>query len=210
MQPHEKRVAAPNSQTAPTNAPPKQTIPSERECLKLLQKYDSQPTVVAHSKVVAKAAKAIARELAEKGVKVSVERVFAAALLHDIAKLEKNARGEWKPRHDHARKGAQILRKEGLAEIALIAERHVAESGDEVPKSWEEITVFYADKRVEWDQLASIEERFAALKRRYGSRAGAVERLDEVWPFVKKVEKKIFGKLGRKPDELQEMMEEGK
>ncbi len=182
--------------------------PNERECLALLAKYGAQPTVVAHSKVVARAAKAIAQALAKRGAEISVELVFAAALLHDIAKLEKDGKGGWKPQHDHARKGAQILRKEGLPEIALIAERHVAEPGDSMPQTWEDKVVFYCDKRVEWDKLVSIEERFAALKRRYGHIAGAVERLDAVLPLVKKVEKTLFEKIGRKPEELEEMMKQ--
>lgn len=196
MEKGKKRVVAPSAAR----------IPSEAECLKLLEKYDAQPPVVAHSKVVASAAKAIAEKLVEKGVKVDVKLVFAAALLHDIAKLEKDGEGKWRPRHDHARAGAQILRKEGLQEIALIAERHVAEPGDEAPESWEELCVFYADKRVEWDKLVSIRERFDALKVRYGHRPGAVQRLDAVWPFVQQVEKKLFEKISRKPEELGEMM----
>ena len=186
-------------------------IPSETECLALLEKHICQPTVLAHSKVVAKVAFALAKKLLEKHPElegeVSAQRVRAAALLHDIAKLEKNLSGEWVPRHDHAREGAKILRKEELREIAEIVGRHVAEPGDETPVTWEDIIVFYADKRVEWDKIVSISERFAALRKRYGHKPGALERLDKVWPFVKKVEAKIWRKIGGRPLGLEKILE---
>jgi len=185
-----------------------ETPPSESQCLALLEKYDAQPPVVAHSKVVAAIAFALARKLEKKGVKVDARLARSGGLLHDIAKLEKGKKGEWKPMLGHAKAGAEILRKEGLPREARIAETHVAEPEEAKPKTWEEKLVLYADKRVEWNKIVSLRERFKALGRRYAHLEGAVERINSTRPRLEGLEKKIFSKIGRRPEEMESIISE--
>lgn len=79
---------------------------------------------------------------------LSPERVFAAASLHDIARLEKN----------HAEDGANILNREGYPEIAKLIRSHHRPSDPFTVN--EESLLFYADKRIQEDQIVSLADRF--------------------------------------------------
>lgn len=181
-------------------------LPSRRECLELLKKHGQPQTVVAHTLVVEKAAVAISKKLRKTGEKVDLELVRVGALLHDVAKMQRTRGGELKPRRHHAEAGAKILKKEGVSkEIAKIVELHTLDAGKQ-PKSWEEKIVFYADKRVEWDGIVSLEDRFEALKKRYSEFPGAVQKIEKSLPFTEKIEKQIFSKIERRPEELEEII----
>lgn len=86
------------------------------------------------------------------------ELLKKAALVHDICRMQ----------GQHAKAGAEVLRKEGYREIAKLVEGHHdceyfvdIDSGGTSMLSEEEL-LFYADKRVLEEQVVSLEERFEA------------------------------------------------
>ena len=61
-------------------------IPSVEECYKLMDKYGMLDNIKAHSAIVEKVAAIIAKGLIEAGSDLSLEKVTAGALMHDIGK----------------------------------------------------------------------------------------------------------------------------
>lgn len=76
-----------------------------------------------------------------------------AALVHDIARMERH----------HAEAGADILKKEGYADLVELVRRHHSVdpvcADENCPVAMEEL-FFYADKRVKEDRIVTLEERF--------------------------------------------------
>ena len=87
--------------------------------------------------------------LREKGVLLDAEAVHAAALLHDIARAEK----------DHPAIGALWLRELGYPELSEIVRQHHDPDGTQIDEA---AVVYIADKAVRGDMRCGIEERFAA------------------------------------------------
>jgi len=149
---------------------------------------------------VAHIARRLARGLSEHAAEpVDVALVEAAALLHDIAKAP--CLGS---RLDHALEGGRVLRAIGLADIGAIVERHVALGPFDPhgPVTEAEI-VNYADKRVRFEEVVSLEERFLDLIERYGGRRSDLEGLIRGnWEVMEAVEAKIFSRLPFGPDEV--------
>ena len=61
-------------------------IPSEEECFDFIDRYKMPDHIRAHSIIVEKVAHLIAKRLQEKGARLSLAKVMAGALMHDIAK----------------------------------------------------------------------------------------------------------------------------
>ena len=110
-------------------------------------------------------------------------RVTKACLLHDLCRTEKQ----------HARVSAEAIRKEGYPAIAaLVAVHHQAaysEREAQGPLTEAEI-LFYADKRVQEDVLASVEERFRESRKKCRS-PEACAKHDAMLAKTLKIEQKI-------------------
>ena len=119
-------------------------------CQVLLAAAGTPDRVCAHCRAVAEKADLIARQLAGLGLPLDREALYAAALLHDIARAEP----------DHAATGACWLTRLGYPEIgALIASHH--DLGEDQEKTISEAAVLYlADKLVEECREVTIDERF--------------------------------------------------
>jgi hypothetical protein len=144
-------------------------------------------------------ARRVALALHQRGEPVDVALIEAAALLHDIAKAPCI-----ESRLDHAAEGGRVLRELGLPGVAELVERHV-HLGDwdpGGPVTGAEI-VNYADKRVLYVDIVSLEERFADLIVRYSrGRADLEVRIRENWATMQAVEAKIFERLPFGPAEI--------
>ncbi|HBJ77223.1 MAG TPA: phosphohydrolase [Porphyromonadaceae bacterium] len=138
------------------------------DCLSLIEKYYDKdsvayPILVAHSKEVCEKAMEILKNHPE--LNANAELVHDGAMLHDIGILHTNAHkiGCYGKEHYimHAFRGAEMLRREGLEKLALIAERHTGTGitkeeiirrklpipiKDMIPVSIEEEIVCFADK----------------------------------------------------------------
>lgn len=169
--------------------------------MQLLAKHAIPENIVMHSLAVEKAAVFIAEKLLQAGEKIDVSLVSRAALLHDIDKPLTLASGS-----GHGLVSKQILEKEGLPEIALIAlKHHTYTILQKKPFSnWEEKVVYYSDKRVNHDQIVSLRERFDYLLERYGKEKKEFEKIFSCKSRVEKLEKEIFSKINAS-SELEEL-----
>jgi putative nucleotidyltransferase with HDIG domain len=175
------------------------TSPSIATCRRLLAAHGVPEHIRRHSSQVAHVARQVGAALLERGERIDVALVEAAALLHDIAKapcLES--------RLDHAAEGGRVLRELGLAAVAGVVERHV-HLGPWDPRGpvTEAEVVNYADKRVLYEDVVSLEVRFRDLIARYGK--GHIEfeeRIRRNWATLEAVEVKLFRALPIGPADI--------
>ena len=92
-----------------------ETIPGAARCLDLLREAGAPPAVVAHSRAVARVSVALATRLNERELHLNARLVEAAALLHDIARLQP----------DHAHAGAALLGDLGYRRVAAVTAHHM-------------------------------------------------------------------------------------
>ena len=179
-------------------------LPSIEKCFELMEKYRMPDNIKAHSIVVKKVAILLAIGLIEKGLKISADKVIAGALMHDIGKaLCLNSP------YDHALKGMEICTHNGLDEIADIVEEHITlESYDRYSPVSEKEIVYYADKRVNHDEIVSLEERLEYLIKRYAKNQNELENMIRQ-NFIKcrEVEIKLFSQLKFFPEDITDMID---
>jgi putative nucleotidyltransferase with HDIG domain len=179
-------------------------IPSIETCFHLMDKYHMLENIKAHSIVVAKAAQVIAKGLRCAGLDISVEKTTAASLLHDIGKTSSLNSAE-----DHAEIGRQICLQNNLEDIADIVGEHIRLKDYKINGKYsEKEIVFYADKRVNHDKIVPLDKRLAYLIERYGKNQEGLEAAIRLnFELCKKIEKKLFRKLGFNHDMLAQMAE---
>lgn len=164
-----------------------------------MDKYQMLDHIRAHSIIVEKVARIIARGLQDAGVDISLEKITAGALMHDIGKTPCLNTNE-----DHSAKGREICLRNDLCEIADIVGEHVLmQNYDLSAVIHEKEIVYYADKRVKHDAIVSLEERLKYIIERYGKNRGhLIQLLRENFDLCGRVEKKLFAKLNFKPEDL--------
>ncbi|NCB52028.1 MAG: HD domain-containing protein [Clostridia bacterium] len=123
-------------------------FPDAALCTRLLDAADLPPDIPAHCAEVAAGAANISRALVHAGLALDEDIIFAAAMLHDIARTEKN----------HSAKGADMLLALGYPRIADVIRQH-HDLGD-VSRIDEAAVVFIADKLVRGTKRVTIRERF--------------------------------------------------
>jgi len=179
-------------------------IPTVKECYQLMDQYEMLEHIRHHSIVVEKVAGLITRGLIGAGVPLSIEKVTAGALMHDIAKTICLSEG-----CDHSLVGEEICLKNQLDEIAVLVGEHVRLKHFEPEGAiLEKEIIYYADKRVNHDQIVTIEERLKDLFVRYGKGNVDLEkRMEENFRICRRVEQKLFGKLPFSPDDIPDLLE---
>ena len=124
--------------------------PGEADCIYLLKKYETPDNVAAHCMAVSRKAVQIAESL-NSSCSLNRELIKSAAILHDIAKTEKN----------HAKAAFNYLLKCGYPRLAdIVRSHHYLEPGD-LEKITESSIVFYADKLISGTEEVTLEERFS-------------------------------------------------
>ena len=117
-------------------------------CLALLKTAGADENLIDHCEAVAVLADELCEVLAGKGIALDALLIHRAALLHDLARAEK----------DHAAIGAVWLKELGYPEIAEIVRQH----HDPDCKAINEAAIVYiADKAVQGSERVNIAERFA-------------------------------------------------
>ena len=134
---------------------------TEQTCFNLLKEYGTDQRVIAHCKAVAQVALRMAEQLNSCGLKIDVNAIYAAALLHDIARSEKN----------HAKAGAKWLSDRGYPHIAELVVEHMQLGEQEGGQINEKMVVYIADKLVSEAREVSIHERFLGRMKRCGADA---------------------------------------
>ena len=157
-------------------------IPTQKECLKILQENKVPDNIVAHLNAVCDFSIKVVDLLEKKGIHVNSDLVAAGALLHDIKKM---ALG------DHVVEGYALVKSLGFPEVAAVMKKHGLyhlEEEEFTPKTWEEKIVFYADKRVKGSKIVSVDERFEYIKQRYKK-----DNVEKEVEFTKKIEYELLG-----------------
>ena len=157
------------------------TIPTEEECLDILKENKVPDNIVAHLKAVCDFSMKVCDVLEKRSIKVGRKLVAAAALLHDVKKLDEN----------HEIKGADFIESLGYPEVAKIIRKHGLSNLNKEefkPKTPEEKIVFYSDKRVRGSKVVSVDERFEYIKQRYKR-----EDVEKELNFTKRLEKELLG-----------------
>ncbi len=177
-------------------------IPTPAECYALMSQYEMLDNIRAHSLVVAKISEFLGRQLKKSGLEINLDLLVSGALLHDIAKTASLHNGQ-----NHALLGADICRKHAYDELAPLVAQHVI-----LPRNLPEIPdvmqlVYYADKRVNHDQVVSLGERLAYIIERYGK--GDAHRCAMIRRNFKRcynIEKAIFSYLEESPADLADLL----
>jgi uncharacterized protein len=174
-------------------------IPTVDECFQLMDTYRMLPNIRAHSIVVARIASFLSTSLADAGIHMSLDTIIAGALLHDIGKTACLTTPE-----NHAAKGQEICRAEQLDGIGdIVAEHVILKDYSPAMELSEKVIVYYADKRVNHDQVVSLKERLAYIIRQYGNGDHRLQKLiTKNFNRCVTIEKRIFSFLDFQPDEL--------
>jgi putative nucleotidyltransferase with HDIG domain len=184
-------------------------IPSTEQCFEFMIQYEMLENIKDHSIMVEKIARVITTHLNESGsFHLSLKRISAGALLHDIGKTRGLNEGETFTR-THADIGKAICLENKLDEIADIVREHIRlETFDPDGDINEREIVYYADKRVTHEKIVDLEERTEYLLDHYakGDEIRA-KRIKENMAICAKVEKKLFAHLPFKPHEIASMIQ---
>ncbi len=174
-------------------------IPKIETCFLLMEQYSMLSNIKDHSLTVAKAAHLIARKMNALGIEISIPKVTAGALLHDIGKTACLKSGE-----DHAEMGKQICIENNLHEIYPLVAEHVRLKNYRLNSGYsEKEIVFYSDKRVNHDKIVSVDDRLAYILERYGKNQKQIrDGIKKNFELCLQVEKKLFKKLNFHPSHL--------
>ncbi len=172
-----------------------QDIPSIDECEVILKRWGNlPPATLAHSRKVEQVARQLCQKLYQKlypklqtfAPGLDCELVSAAALLHDIARDQPN----------HARTGADLLRKMGFERVATIVAQHTDLTCDVTAPITAAEIVFLADKLVMDDDCTSLEDRFARALQRHGHNLQALAAINKRSASSMAVKTKLEQALG--------------
>ena len=178
-------------------------IPGVNDCLDLMEQYHMLPNIREHSIMVARVAGLITNGLIEAGHALSLETVIAGALLHDIGKTACLDNDD-----DHAAKGLEICLTHNLERIADIVAEHVILKNYAPGNGFtEKEIVYYADKRVNHDQVVNLEERLAYILERYGMNNEVRCRAIKInYARCRELEKRMFSFLAFEPADIPDLL----
>nr|MDO8081122.1 HD domain-containing protein [Candidatus Freyarchaeota archaeon] len=177
-------------------------IPSREQCLELLRSHNVPRNIITHSLIVSRVAVFLAKELNKKGFNLNINEIEAAALLHDIKKIDSLRSGT-----GHAHDAWLLLRKLGYNEVAEIVKQHVfLDQNNDSSKIKEEEVVNYSDKRVRHSDIVTLKERFQYLKERYGKDEESIKVINNLERKAFEIENKIFSNIDFKPEEIPKLL----
>ncbi|MFH2091837.1 MAG: HDIG domain-containing metalloprotein [Pseudomonadota bacterium] len=173
-------------------------IPSQTECFNLIKQMNMMDHIIDHSIMVSNVSLCLCKALQKHFPDLNEHLVVAAALLHDITKTR-----SFETHEIHSETGGQMLTQMGYPEVGAIIRQHVLLDVYDMqsPVTVEEI-VNYSDKRVLHDQVVSLEKRLEYIECRYASTDQLKKRLRLMCIKTLDLEKKLFGFLDIKPDQL--------
>lgn len=174
-------------------------IPNTEECILLMNTYGMLDNIKAHSFKVEQVAKIIAIGIKKAGINISLKKVSSGALMHDIAKTMCLGSTD-----DHAIKGREICIENNFIEIAEIVGEHIQlKSYKPENEVNEKEIIYYSDKRVNHDEVVSLEKRLAYLINRYAkNEKSLIQRIEANFRKCREVEKKIFSNLDFSPEDI--------
>ena len=186
-------------------------LPTEDDISAWRQEVGLPKNIAVHCDTVGAFAAELASLLIRRGTVVRPLAVRRAGQLHDLMRfldfhagsqhLHCNAtaeqRREWeklRKRHNgvsHERAAEVFLHEHGYPAIASIIASHGLKQPSPAPETIEQNVLFYADKRVMFDQVVSLQERFADFAERYGG--GKESPQSRAWlQECQRIEKELF------------------
>jgi uncharacterized protein len=147
-------------------------VPDRTTARRLLDDAGLPDGIVVHSEGVARVAVAAAGFVAEAGIPVDSRLVEAAALLHDIDKVEIRRSGG-----EHGVVGARRLETAGYGELAMPVASHPIMSlldDDRFPIGWPSVILAVADRHVA-QEFVTVDERLDDMKARHPEHAAQIE-----------------------------------
>ena len=127
----------------------------------------------------------ICKVLKEAGISLDEQLVITSAMLHDIARTEK----------DHAKKGGEWIRSLGYPRQGAIIEAH-HEADNEVTKIDEQAVVAMADRCVQGTEIVPVELRFAESKKKCKTKE-ALEMHEKRYQHTIRLKEKIHAICGK-------------
>jgi CTP:molybdopterin cytidylyltransferase MocA len=157
-------------------------IPTPAECRMLMEEIQHLPeSVITHCRVVAAMTKTLTDAVNRAGSKLDSKLVYAAALVHDIARMEE----------PHAQTGAKVLEEWGYPKPAEIVRVHVdIQIHDNEPINEAEI-VYLADKLVSGNQPIDLEQRFHLKMKKYGQDPQMAAAIRLRWDNAHRIKDKV-------------------
>ena len=178
-------------------------IPSQKKCFELIEQMNMMSHIIDHSITVANVAYFLSSKLKYRFPKIDIDLATSAALLHDITKTR-----SFDTKESHSATGGEMLTGFGYPETGDIVRQHVILDSYTMNTSVsEQEIVNYSDKRVLHDQVVLLEKRLAYIHKKYGTQKGFKERIKIMWAKTVNLEKKLFGHLDIKPEELSRKIE---
>lgn len=192
---------------------------NKNEIKNLYEKFHVPKHVIAHMKKVHHVCEVLIAALKEKKVEVNDEAVLKAALVHDVLricdfrifepdKFKQEITDEdlsiWRDLRDkygkvgHIKGMSDLLIEMGEKEIAHVVSMHDFFKIDEL-STWEDKIIFYADKRVDRDNIVSLEKRFEEGRKRNAGNSDEAKNLAMHEEKVIHLEKEFLEVLGKLP-----------
>ncbi len=154
---------------------------SPDEAYAILEYYNISRRIIEHSDTVRKVSLDILAKLMPH-IKLNKATLEAAALLHDIAKGEKN----------HAKKGELLLKEIGYEDIGRIISTHTDIDVNIDSPITEEEVLYLADKLVKEDKIITLKERKEISLKSYEKKHEILininKRFDDAIKIIKKIE----------------------
>ena len=147
-------------------------VPDRSTARRLLEEAGLPDGIVVHCEGVARVAVAAAGLVAEARIPVDGALVEAAALLHDIDKVEIRRTGG-----AHGIVGARRLEEAGYPELAMPVASHPVScllDEDRFPIGWPSVIVAVADRHVA-QEFVTVDERLDDMKLRHPEYAADIE-----------------------------------
>lgn len=147
-------------------------VPDRHTARRLLDEAELPDGVVVHSVGVARVAAAAAGLLAQAQIPVDGALVEAAALLHDIDKLEIRRTGG-----QHGIVGARRLEGAGYPELAMPVASHPIScllDDERFPRGWPSVLVAVADRHVA-QAFMTVDERLDDMMERHPEHRASIE-----------------------------------
>jgi putative nucleotidyltransferase with HDIG domain len=168
-------------------------IPTVRECDALLHNVlHCEKRLLDHSRAVARLALLLTENLNGAGCSLDPDLVAAAALLHDLAKGQR----------DHAYEGARILREMGYPVVADIVACHMNISLNEREDIEEKEIIYVADKMISGNRFVPIEDRFRSRLDSLETNGNMLQMVEWRLRNAQRIRKRVEKQLGRPLDEV--------
>ncbi|MBW2995937.1 HD domain-containing protein [Candidatus Woesearchaeota archaeon] len=163
-------------------------IPTTEECIKIMDEFKLPENVREHSRTVNRVAMEIGIALKQAGIKLDLDLVNAGSLLHDLDKIP-----TLNDIKNHGKLSKKWLSEKQYSKVGEIAENHGIPDDN---LAWESKIVSYADKRVQFNKVVSIKQRYEFIRKKYTTFKQEHE------DFAYRLEKEIFDKLDIQPEDI--------